>query len=460
MNSTKSAYHQLFKVLFSTKGIAIEDWIGNQYSYQQVYNNSQLVANYISSLKLVNIDFVAIEADNNIESYFLILGCWLAGKGYVPIPSDTPVERKNYLLKQTHNTTILKFSDVKVEELQTLTIIEPIKAPKWAYLLFTSGTTGKPKGVPIEWQQLDAFWQHYDGHKNIHFTPGFNWLQTYELNFDVSVFIYLLCFTTKGKLCLLPNQGIKFLSIAKAIQAYKINVTSNVPTTARLLEKQLEKLDFSSVKYSFFSGDALYPNWAKAWIKSMPNAKVYNCYGPTETTIVCSEENLKEVSKSYFKIDEPLPVGEPFKNTLFKEVDGQLAIGGSQVFSGYYQDAKESFTKIDNVPYYLSGDDIRLDENGKWIFKGRTDHQIQIQGYRVELQEIQSVIKNIYDCFSVVISHNDYLYLFIVSDITLNLDLESYLPWYMLPKKTLFLKTLPLNKNQKIDYYQLKKLID
>jgi D-alanine--poly(phosphoribitol) ligase subunit 1 len=141
------------------------------------------------------------------------------------------------------------------------------------------------------------------------------------------------------------------------------------------------------------------------------------------------------------------------------EYNGALAIGGNQVFKGYYQSTQECFSEIKNESYYLSGDDIRLDENEKWVFKGRTDQQIQVQGYRVELQEIQSVIKYVYGCFSVVVFYNDYLYLFIVSDKTLKLELKNHLPWYMLPKKTLFLNEFPLNKNQKTDYDQLKKLI-
>jgi acyl-coenzyme A synthetase/AMP-(fatty) acid ligase len=240
------------------------------------------------------------------------------------------------------------------------------------------------------------------------------------------------------------------MKVLSFLEERKINVISNVPTTARLATPYLKEFDLNSIKYTFFSGEALYPYEAKAWMEAMPKAMHFNAYGPTETTIVCSEICLNDLSEDYFKSNAPLPIGIPFEGTNFQIEKNELIIEGDQVFQGYINEPKK---RIDG---YQSGDLVEVDENGQYIFKGRKDDQVQIQGYRVELLEVENCIQSILNKPSVCFFLENLLVAAIETDVQIpEQDLSSQigerLPDYMIPKRYFQMKCFPLNSNQKLD---------
>jgi D-alanine--poly(phosphoribitol) ligase subunit 1 len=436
--------------------VAIEDANGNNLTYHQLYNQAKTIAGYIAK-HYKDISFIPIQADNNLESYALIFGTWMANKAYVPITSDTPPQRIQHILNTINSFQILTWEDAKnADAIANL----HDNQNQYAYVIFTSGSTGVPKAVPISWENLMAFHQYYQSHTEIYWENNMHWLQTYSLNFDVSLFVFTQCFSSLGKLFLLPNEGVKYLKIAQYIQQKNIEVCSNVPSTAQLLSNYVNELNFTSLKYCFFSGEALYAQTAKTWQKMAPNAQIYNAYGPTETTIVCSQINLKNIPIKYWEDGTILPIGIPFNKTKFKIIQDVLWVSGKQVFNGYLPENNEVFLDIDGTKFYSTGD-VVAEENGMYIFKGRVDYQVQHLGYRIELNEIQKVFYQLFTIPNVVIYHENQLYLFYESDKEININyLQNYLPQYMLPHHYLKVEKLPLNNNQKINYQTLKSWIN
>ena len=424
---TREEWLNIFEGFASNKkAIAIQDAEGNNYTYNRIYNRAKQIASTIDASVVCHI----IHGTENEEDYCQIIAAWLVNKPYVVLPFNLPKKRKENILQSVQETE------------KDLTGA--------AYIVFTSGTTGQPKGVPIYWDQLSAFLNHYLNHTEVCFSKEMNWLQTYALNFDVSIFVFANCFATGGTLHLLPSKGIKYMKILSFLESRKINVVSNVATTARLAQEYLKEFDLSTLQYTFFSGEALYPQDALRWIQAMPNADHYNAYGPTETTIVCSEVKLNALPQQYFDGEQPLPIGKPFDSVGYRIAQKELLISGKQVFYGYLNEPKREFA------FYSSGDIIEQDEKGAYIFKGRKDDQVQIQGFRVELMEVANSIQSITKNKTVCFYKNQELIAVIETNKAFGRDflqakLKQRLPDYMIPHRILSLSPFPLNNNQKTD---------
>lgn len=403
-------------------------------------------------------DWVPVSCSDGWKSYASILGVWLSGKGYVPINIAFPKTENVKKLNQVNESRIIThdviegYESVLVQEAKE--VLTDVEFPEYnyAYLIFTSGTTGKPKGVPIKFSQLSAFVDHYFSHQEIKFTSQDRFLQSYALTFDVSVFCYLTAFHVGGTLVLPESTTLKFQGLFKAIEQHQITVVSFVPSVIRLSFDFLHRLKLPSVRYSFFSGESLQGDWAIEWMKTVHNAQVYNCYGPTETVIVCTEEHLNQLDPSYFERKEPLPLGKPFGGVDIKLKANELVFKGDQVFDGYLNQAV--------LEDYYSGDLGKLDQNGKLIFLGRKDNQIQWNGYRIELEEIETrfFTEKGVKVKSVFLSEDQQLVLFSTSKRSVVLaGLKELFPPYYMPSRIIELDAFPLNANEKYDWGQLKE---
>tara|TARA_B100000795_G_C22801711_1_gene442286 strand:- start:614 stop:1999 length:1386 start_codon:yes stop_codon:yes gene_type:complete len=421
--------------------------VNEMITYHQLIDEAFSVYSFLKS-KSITSDWIAIDANEGWRSYAYILGVWMFGKGYLPINSSAPEERNIEILEAAKCHFILNktsYSKKKVYS-QSLDISEGIGL---AYLLFTSGTTGKPKGVPISFRNLASFTEHYFNHEVIDFTNSDRFLQSYELTFDVSVFCFTMAFLNGATLVLPEQTGIKYQGLFKAIKAFDVSVVSFVPSVLRMSFPFLDRLKLPSIKYSFFSGEALHGDWAKAWIKSIPNALVYNCYGPTETVIVCTEEPLLDLDESYFKSGMALPLGRAFKGVDLKIINGEICFSGEQVFEGYLN--------AGFISEYQSGDMGRIDENGKLLFEGRKDDQIQWNGYRIELAEMDLVITQKTKQWCKSVFHNGKLTVFTLSNhLLVKTAIENYFPIYYTPSNIIQINKIPLNLNGKLNLTLLK----
>jgi acyl-coenzyme A synthetase/AMP-(fatty) acid ligase len=417
-------------------------------SYDELMNWTYGYANEIVNKKIID-SWIGIDLSLGWKAYPAILACWITGNGYLPINFYFPKIRILEIQNLVKWSLLIDSSTICKKKEK----VEVIHGEK-AYLLFTSGTTGKPKGVPINQVNLEAFAGHYLNHKVIKFTSKDKFLQSYELTFDVSVFCFLTPFLIGATLVLPCEKKAKQLAIFKAIEDHNVTVTSFVPSIIRLSVDFLPRVKFSKLRYSFFSGESLMGKEAKVWMQSVPNAQVYNCYGPTETVIVCTEELLNNLDESYFSNGSPLPLGEKFEEIEFEIIEQEIVYSGKQTFNGYLNNP---FTNK-----FYSGDLAEFDSNGKLIFLGRKDNQIQWNGYRIELEEVEFKFYEVMQAQSKLIwdeKRNNLVFVSTFDEVKVRNFYEVNFPSYYMPSEFKKIKAMPLNLNSKLDLNQLKKLV-
>jgi amino acid adenylation domain-containing protein len=490
-----SFLHSIFKQLQQgDDSIAcnIED---KYYTYKQLAEFTGSVQGKIQRTGSMNIGIVA---QNNPQTYATILAAWLTGKAYVPFPSHYPVTRiEEILLSAEIGTVFYAEEDEEIDNLKKqfseIEFINSSELPasdcfcsfpteeKIAYLLFTSGTTGKPKGVPITFGNLQAFMDGFDalGYE-VHSNDRF--LQMFDLTFDLSVVCFTRPLMCGGSFYTLPAGMIKTLALYHVLDEYQITVSLMVPSSIGLLLPYLEDIHLPELRISQFCGEALKKDLLIKWMTCVPNARIDNVYGPTEATIyctalTCTKQNIPHHSGI-------VGIGKPMKETELLLLDengilvtepkteGELCLSGPQVTPGYLNNQEQNddkFLFVNQTRYYKTGDIAFRNKSGHYFYSGRKDDQVKIQGYRIELGELESAAAKILpDNQSVAVGYqynnNWYLALFIqktaVDVAFLQESLKPILPQYMKPHHIFNLETIPLNPNGKTDRKRLKEIAE
>ena len=457
-----------------------------KFNYQELAQYAKKIA---KSLEGNAQKYIGILTANTFETYAGILGILISGKAYVPVKPDLPENRIKVLLERLKIKTILchipsekilqispdtkqlSYDLIKVNRIVTRKTITS-RLNRTAYVLSTSGSSGIPKLVPISHSNLEAFFKFFL--KEYDFVNHDTFLQPYELNFDVSVFSVFMPWLTGGRSVIVPEKGFKHFEIVKTIIRSKTTVLSMVPGVLESLKNNFKELNFPSVRLSFFSGDSLHIDLVEKWKACIPNAEVHNFYGPTETTIVCSRYKIEnENIENYHQI---VSIGKCFpksemailnKNKITQKAnqEGEIIIRGEQVFKSYLgEDKTKGFIKIGNKKWYQSGDKGMKNENGNFLFLGRMDRQVKINGYRIEPAEIENIVRKKFKIRSVVFKNQkkqNELCLAIeckkkINESLIREQLASKLPSYMIPNKIITMNKFPLNSNGKIDFRKIK----
>lgn len=462
---------------------------------------------------------IGVLAPQSIEAYVALLGtCW-AGGTYVPISISAPPERIAEILARcclaaivvdTQGAALLArellhvcpplvvapdpqalsalsggaVKVVSTDALPSARVSEPkhVGAGHPAYIIFTSGTTGTPKGVVIP---AGAVHHYIDSISAIlGLTSDDRVLETAELSFDASVHNMFSTWEAGASLYVLPkHQAMN--AVKRAVEA-RLTVWNSVPSLVGML-RQLKSLRpgvLPDIRIAAFGGEQLSAGIVDAWRVAAPNSTIHNLYGPTETTVYCLNEVVGKPTpltpgRDVVAIGRPLPgnLAAVFSETgamLADGESGELGIGGPQLAIGYL-DAPEltaqRFPTRAGARWYLTGDRVVRNASGTLHYLGRVDNQVKVLGHRVELEEVEAHLRIVAgaDLVGAVGWPSDVdatrgIVAFVAGDAVdtakVRRDLARRLPAYMVPSRVIALPGMPLNRNGKVDRHALLDLLE
>lgn len=354
-----------------------------------------------------------------------------------------------------------------------------------AYLLFTSGSTGKPKGVMVAHRNVTAFVDVMIERYGV--TEQDRFSQTFDLTFDLSVFDMFVAWERGACLCV-PTAAQKMFP-GKYVTKHELTVWFSVPSTGVLMSrlKMLKPGAYPSLRWGLFCGEALPVDVLERFAAAAPNAVCENLYGPTELTIACALYTWDPERTPSEARHGVVPIGELYPGMEARVVDealralprgdaGELIMTGPQTTPGYWRDAERT-AKAFVVPpgeertFYKTGDRVVWPEDGPMLYLGRVDNQIKIQGYRVELGEIEAVLREVSGAEVAIAvgwpatpSGADGVVAFVGNpEADAGEVLEAArgrLPGYMQPSAVHLVETFPLNANGKVDRKALKARLE
>lgn len=474
---------------------------GNYYNYKEladiIYNIADSLSDYCENSRIGLITY------DDVETYASVFSIWWKNCIFIPIHPDTPPERNKLITEQASLDAILTSKPSEINNIFDKTSIKiistsgtsteskPIPLPvtdpeSIAYIFFTSGSTGVPKGVPLTHFNLSSFTDAF-------FKLGYilddkdRCLQMFDMTFDLSLMSYIIPLMTGACVYPIPSDMIKYTGAYTILEDYNITIALMVPSVLSYLRPYFGEISLPHLRYSLFCGEALYADITAEWAKCVPNALIQNVYGPTEATIFCLTYNFPRDKNSAKEMNGIICIGKPMANMLAIIADennniladnttGELCLAGAQLTPGYWRNPEKNISSFFEKDYngtltkfYRTGDLCYYDQSGDFFFCGRVDSQVKIQGFRVELSEIEHHVRNLtnLNVAAVAVQNkigNTEIALFIENynaDINkISEHLKTKVPSYMIPAHLKTIEVFPLNANGKTDRKALKKIIE
>ncbi len=431
-------------------------------------------------------DLIVLIADRSLEMVIGIYAAMKAGGAYVPIDPSYPEERKKFIIADCKPKLILSGtkekcveSDVPVVNLFDETFysgsnknLERVNKPDdLLYIIYTSGTSGKPKGVMIEHGNVVRLM--YNDKFQFDFNENDVWTLFHSYCFDFSVWELFGSTLYGGKLVIVTKETARdTFAFSELLEKEKVTVLNQVPSSFYNLIDITGNRTINSIRYVIFGGEALNPNKLKTWHIYNPQCKIINMYGITETTVHVTYKEIDGhvIESEISDIGSALPTSAVYikcgEELCGIGVPGELCVAGAGVARGYLNRPELTAERFIDNPYgdgkiYRSGDLVRWLEEGNIEYLGRIDQQVKIRGYRIELGEIGSVINELEEIKeAAVIAKEDrngekFLCAYIVADKKMNPneiknELSSKIPDYMIPSYIVQIASLPLTRNGKL----------
>lgn len=451
---------------------------------------------------------IGLLAAHSDESYLGLLATAMTGAAVVPLNPDWPPARNANVARQADLDALIMDSageahvPMIVEAVPSLAVLAPhiaqpsgytgktwlgprdiARAPTCAlptpsamdtaYLLFTSGSTGHPKGVPISHANIDHFLTVNHARYNV--GDHDRVAQAAEQTFDVAMFNMFLAWGSGALLC--PASRRERLQPVEFVNTHGITVWSSVPGVVAFAMTQgmLPSSSMPGLEWSFFAGEQLRREHVEAWQEAAPNSVVENLYGPTELTVTCTAYRWDPVLSPAHCVNGVVPIGVPspgLRTHVRREREpgqrGELCVTGPQMFRGYLNpvDNADRFVWHEGRRWYRTGDLVEIDPAAGMVCLGRLDDQVKVRGHRVELGEVEATFLDHHRTDEAIAvlpgPADDALIIFYTGDpvpeSAARETLRRTLPEYMVPARIIRIPRLPRTGHGKIDRSALGEL--
>jgi amino acid adenylation domain-containing protein len=417
-----------------------------------------------------------------LDAYVCYLAALRVGAAVVPLSPNVPKDRSEHAARASSVDLLL------VDDPSGVRAVEPPADPApaagvgdgaIAYIMFTSGSTGVPKGVPIPHRAVVAHLDHL--RQRYELDAGCRLSHSFDLTFDLSLFDLFAAWGS-GATLVVPSRSESMNPVAY-VNTRSITHWFSVPSvigTTRALHS-LPPGSMPGLSYSLFCGERLSWRDAATWRDAAPNSVVENVYGPTELTLSCAAYRVPADPAAW--PDTPngtVPIGTVYPHLESVVVDGELCVRGVQRFPGYLdpRDDRGSFLTVRGgvtVPYdggtpvtaehwYRTGDRV-AEQDGQLVHLGRLDDQVKVRGYRVEPGEVETALRQheLVDEVAVIVAGSGsdaHLHAFYTGDEVAEIELMQFasrrLPWYMIPHHFTRIASLPHGPNGKLDRASLR----
>ena len=448
---------------------------------------------------------IAVYLPKSINSLLAFMGILYSGNFYCPIPYRSPIDRavriieiskaafiitdysnietvKNFGVDDNKILVIEKMIQHDIDNKKISSIVSQVIDTDPAYVLFTSGSTGLPKGVVVPHRAVIDYLEWVTEEFDI--DSSFVFANQAPFHFDASmpdifmpIFSGCCVYLISEHLFMLPGR------LVEELNKHEVNSLIWVPSALMVLSNNntFQKKRINNLRVCMFCGEVMPNKQLNIWRKYYPNTVYVNLYGPTEAAYACTYYVIDRL----FEDSDPLPLGKPCRNTdiiLLSDNErriielntvGEICIRGSSLALGYYSQLKNSAFTNDpthsNYPeiIYRTGDLGYYNENNELMFSGRKDHQIKHMGYRIELGEIETAISSLNSIRRVACLYDSIsseIVAFIECDNDVDRDyivkgVSNLIPSYMMPNRIKIFDRMPMNMNGKIDRTHLQSII-
>lgn len=461
------------------------------YSYRDLLDAAEQVFKQIQAQNL-NERPILVFGKNDFLSLAAMLAVNLSGRAYIPVDAHTPFERTEMIVKAAKPSLIIQttesapaFVDLftgsllaidfqasaefKVEDLD---ITQSVKGNDNNYIIFTSGTTGVPKGVEVSEANLSTFtrWMNEDFCQ----IENNQVLSQALYSFDLSIFSLYPALTQGGTLISLgANEVANFKLLFERLNRDVINTWISTPSFVDicLLDPSFDQVHHPEMTQFIFCGEELTMKTAKKLLQKFPDATVWNTYGPTEATGAIS---YVQVTEELLANNSRVPIGFAKAGVHFEIIENEIIIVGDSVAKGYFENPEktaEAFFELNGEKAYHTGDAGSIDEAGGLHYQGRIDFQVKFNGFRIELQDIEANLLSLEAVEKAVVLpdiNDEHKVKALVAILkvdekfedkkaerlytkALKEELSKLIMDYMMPTKFVYIDEFPLNQNAKID---------
>ena len=481
----------------------VYDILGQVHTYGDLKKDSDSLAAQIDRLGLPDKSPVVVFGGQEYELLATFVALTKSGHAYIPIDSHSALERVAAIVEVAEPSLIIAINDFPLadvtapifsaEQVQaafregaSYELSHPVQGDDNYYIIFTSGTTGKPKGVQISHNNLLSFTNWMITDKEFATPERPQMLAQPPYSFDLSVMYWAPTLALGGTLFALPSAVTQdFKQLFETILSLPIAIWTSTPSFAdmALLSDDFNSQKLPQLTHFYFDGEELTVKTAQKLRDRFPQARIINAYGPTEATVALSAvavtdemlQNCKRLPIGYTKADSPTFVIDEEGQKVPNGQQGEIIVCGPAVSKGYLNNPEktaEAFFEFEGLPAYHTGDVGSMTDEGLLLYGGRMDFQIKFNGFRIELEDVsQNLNKSKYIDSAVAVPRynkdhkvqNLLAYVILKDgvaeqfereiDITkaIKEDLQDIMMSYMMPSKFLYRETLPLTPNGKID---------